>query len=71
MKILLSKVFDSIVSDDENMYQELLKVMASSKEHSGNLQNALRCYYVFVNGKTFPKVLVYNKWIESVICERI
>lgn len=58
---IIGESLDSIVSNDDKMYQALLKVNTSPKEHSGNLQNALRWYYEFVNGKRFPRVLSYER----------
>lgn len=58
---IVGESLDSIVSNDDEMYKALLKVKTSPKERSGNLQNALRWYYEFVNGKKFPRVLSYER----------
>ncbi|OMC76785.1 hypothetical protein BK125_17175 [Paenibacillus odorifer] len=51
---------DDVVRSDEKMYQ-LLKRIHESKDTAGNLQNAVRKYYVFVNGEMFPSLLSYEK----------
>ena len=53
---ILGENLDSIVSDDMKMYEALLKIQADPREKSGNIQNALRWYYRFVNGKEFPRL---------------
>lgn len=51
---------DSIVCDDEKMYQILLRIKAEMKDTNGNLSNALRKYYVFANNKFFPVLADYE-----------
>ena len=45
---------DYIVSDNKRMYESLLKIKAEMKDTNGNVSNALRKYYRFVNGVAFP-----------------
>lgn len=52
---------DYIVSDDKRMYESLLKVKAEMKDTNGNLSNALRKYYYFANGVSFPTLSSYDK----------
>lgn len=52
--------FDSIVKDDDKMYEALLKLKSHPQEHNGCLQNTLRWYYKFVNEKAFPRLSSYK-----------
>lgn len=54
-----NKSLDSIVSDDEQTYIVLLQIKAKMNDHNGNLSNALRKYYIFANGKSFPSLSEY------------
>lgn len=57
---ILNEELDVIVKDDDTMNQALEKLKNSdSKEHS-HLQNILRKYYKFSNGKEFPKLKDYQ-----------
>ena len=47
---------DYIVSDDKRMYESLLKIKAEMNDTNGNISNALRKYYHFVNGVSFPSL---------------
>lgn len=49
---------DQIVKDDEKMYQLLVRVQRemNDKVYHNVYQNAVRKYYLFVNGKQFPKM---------------
>jgi len=58
---ILGESLDSIVSEDKRMYEALVKLNTSPKERNGNLQNALRWYYQFVNDKKFPQISTYEK----------
>ncbi len=51
---------DYIVSDDRRMYESLLKIKAEMKDTNGNISNALRKYYHFVNGALFPMLSDYK-----------
>lgn len=42
---------DSIVVEDEKMYKLLLQIQSQMNETNGVYQNAVRKYYLFVNGK--------------------
>ena len=58
---ILGENLDYIVKDDKKMYKALLQIKESPREKNGNLQNALRWYYQFVNGKKFPGLIAYGK----------
>lgn len=55
---------DHIVSDDKT-YELLLKVRDNMNEVNGVYQNSVRKYYLFVNGKEFPRLNHYEKWKYS------
>lgn len=52
---------DSIVSDDEKTYRLLLQIREQMNEANGVYQNSVRKYYLFVNGKEFPRISDYEK----------
>ncbi|MGG2947808.1 hypothetical protein AAV833_14380, partial [Geobacillus stearothermophilus] len=54
---------DDVVKNDEAMYHLLLQIQEkfSDKLYHGNYQNAVRKYYLFVNGKEFPRLKQYEK----------
>jgi hypothetical protein len=47
---------DEIVNDDDKTYQFLLRIKAELKDANGTVSNALRKYYIFKNGKSFPSL---------------
>ena len=51
---------DNIVCDDEKTYKTLLRIKAEMKDQNGTVSNALRKYYVFINGKSFPALSDYE-----------
>lgn len=52
---------DNIVVDDERMYLLLIKIQKELNETNGTIQNAVRKYYLFVNGRVFPNLASYEK----------
>ena len=58
---LLGSDLDYVVADDNRMYEALRTLTASPKEGNGRLQNALRWYYRFANGRHFPSITAYKK----------
>ena len=52
---------DTIVSDDEKMFDTLVRIKQEMKDTNGNVSNALRKYYEFSNGKRFPTLAEYQK----------
>lgn len=51
---------DEIVSDDDKMYETLIRVKQDTNDYNGNNSNALRKYYEFSNGKRFPTLAEYK-----------
>jgi len=52
---------DSIVTDDEKTYKLLIQIREQMNEANGVYQNSVRKYYLFVNGKEFPRISNYEK----------
>lgn len=57
---ILGISLDSIVCDDDIMYESLLQLRLSDNLKYGHTQKALRKYYKFANGKEFPKLKKYH-----------
>ena len=53
---ILDVSLDSVVTDDNRMYEALIRIKTDSRERNGNIQNAVRWYYKFINGKEFPRL---------------
>jgi hypothetical protein len=53
---------DDVVTNDDKMYRLLTKVQTelNDKEYHGVYQNAVRKYYLFINGKEFPTLKRYK-----------
>lgn len=51
---------DNIVRDDEATYNTLIRIKAEMKDTNGIISNALRKYYLFANGKSFPTLAEYE-----------
>ena len=51
---------DNIVCEDNKTYKALLRIKAEMKDTNGTVSNALRKYYVFINGKAFPVLSEYE-----------
>ena len=49
---------DDIVRDDEKTYKLLMSIKPIDR--MGNYQNAVRKYYIFVNGIEFPSIAQYE-----------
>lgn len=58
----IGKSLDEVVSDDNKMYQALIKLQEVDNPAHTPRQNALRKYYLFKNGKEFPRL---NKFKED------
>lgn len=52
----LGKSVDAIVADDNEMYKALIKLQEVDNLAHAPRQNALRKYYLFKNGKEFPRL---------------
>lgn len=57
---IIGTSLDYVVSDDDRMYDALVKISADSRERSGNIQNAVRWYYRFCNSKKFPRMYSFK-----------
>lgn len=53
---------DRIVKNDEEMYELLISIQEKldDKKYHNVHQNAVRKYYLFVNGKEFPRLKQYE-----------
>ena len=56
----LSISLDHIIADDCRMYDALIRIKAEMNDINGNLSNALRKYYLFANGASFPTLSDYK-----------
>ncbi|TCZ75381.1 hypothetical protein E0485_17395 [Paenibacillus albiflavus] len=52
---------DIVVLDDYQMYQTLLRIQREFGDKNGAIQNVLRKYYIFINGREFPSILECKK----------
>ncbi|MCP2034138.1 hypothetical protein L1279_001121 [Planomicrobium sp. HSC-17F08] len=59
---------DNIVSDDDKTYELLLKIRENMNEANGVYQNSVRKYYLFKNGKEFPRLNHYEKGRKKNDC---
>lgn len=55
------QALDTIVANDDTMYDTLVKIKAEMKDTNGNVSNSLRKYYMFANNKSFPTLSEYKK----------
>ena len=58
---LLNNTLDNIVSNDSKMFDALNILQKNENPAHNPMQNALRKYYEFKNGKEFPKKSKYNQ----------
>ena len=58
---------DAIVSDNDKMYNILVRIKQEMKDTNGNISNALRKYYQFVNGRVFPALSQYQRDVETEV----
>ena len=58
---VLSMELDDIVSNDNLMFDSLVDLKSKENPSHTPMQNALRKYYKFVNGKEFPRLSSYKK----------
>mgnify|MGYP001024231065 FL=1 len=52
---------DSIVADDDKMYDSLVELQKHEDPKHNPMQNAVRKYYIFKNGKEFPQLRYYKR----------
>ena len=58
---ILGRDLDIIVRVDHDMYDALIKLRANEDNTHSPMQNALRKYYIFKNGKEFPQLRYYHR----------
>ncbi len=58
---LLGKDLDAIVSEDRAMYDALVFLSENEDKSHSVMQNAVRKYYLFVNGREFPKLKDFER----------
>ncbi len=56
----IGKSLDQVVSVDKEMYEALIKLQEVDDSNHTPRQNALRKYYLFKNGKEFPRLKAYK-----------
>lgn len=52
---------DSVVADDNKMFDILWRIKKELNDSNGAISNALRKYYLFANGREFPKLSDYRR----------
>ena len=57
---ILGTSLDIVVSDDDKMYEAMMELRKHENSIRAQKQNAVRKYYVFCNGKEFPKTKNYH-----------
>jgi hypothetical protein len=63
---MLGENLDSVVNNDEKMYNALLLINTNMNNKSGAYSNALRKYYLFKNGKKeFPRISSYENSLNA------
>lgn len=50
---------DSVVADDNQMFDILCRIKKELNDSNGAISNALRKYYIFANGREFLKLSDY------------
>lgn len=58
---ILKQNLDAIVSDDDLMYDSLVSLQMHEDPKHNPMQNAVRKYYIFKNGKEFPQLRYYKR----------
>ena len=57
---ILNTSLDTVVVDDDTMYKALLQIREQDNLRS-SMQNAVRYYYRFTNGRAFPQLRDYER----------
>lgn len=52
---------DVVVADDDKMFDALVALQPHEDPKHNPMQNAVRKYYIFKNGKEFPQLRYYKK----------
>ena len=60
VEAILGVSLDVTVSNDDSMYEALDQLQQSDSKAHAPMQNALRKYYKFCNGKEFPRMKNYH-----------
>ena len=58
---ILGNNLDSVVADDALMYQALVSLQGHEDPKHNPMQNAVRYYYRFRNGRDFPTKKAYER----------
>jgi len=58
---ILEKTLDAVVSNDDVMYDSLMALKSHEDPAHTPMQNAVRKYYKFINGKEFPQLRYYKR----------
>ena len=57
---LIRTDLDTVINNDDAMYEVLEKLRQSDSPSHAHMQNAVRKYYKFRNGREFPKMKDYH-----------
>lgn len=58
---ILGKSLDTVVADEQAMYDALVKLQAHENPKSNPMQNVVRHYYRFCNERDFPSKKEYER----------
>lgn len=58
---ILGLDLETVVADDDLMYDSLMKLKPLENPKKNPMQNALRKYYYYRNGKEFPRLNNYQR----------
>lgn len=59
-EVILGKNLNTIVSNDDTMYESLLALQPHENPAHTPMQNAVRKYYKFINEREFPRLKDYH-----------
>src|SRR5690606_23479980 len=60
-EIVLEMDLDYVVASDDRTYDALIVLRQNEDPAHSPMQNALRKYYIFKNGKEFPQLRYYHE----------
>lgn len=58
---ILGKSLNEVVANDDLMYDSLVALQAHEDPKHNPMQNAVRKYYIFKNGRAFPQLRYYKR----------
>lgn len=58
---ILERSFDTVTASDDLMYDSLMILRQYDNPRNAPLQNSLRKYYYFRNGREFPRLQNYKR----------